>query len=125
MGWIAEVVNLKKFRRLLLGDSMKVKLNDVKVTKLNGTCLTLIAKFSRVLRDHNGVVLNLSDPGIVREVISQASETSNPQLRRLCNMLIREIRAHLSGSQHNEISYSMYQKSENISPKQANQSGHS
>ncbi len=89
---------------------MKVKLNDVKVTKLNGTCLTLIAKFSRVLKAHNGVVLSLSDPGIVREVISHASETSNPQLRKLCNMLIREIRAHLSGSQSSNINYPMYQK---------------
>jgi len=95
---------------------MKVKLNDVKVTRLNGACLSLIAKFSRVLKAHNGVVLSLSDPGIVREVIVHASNTSNPQLRKLCNMLIREIRAHLSGDQVRNVHYTMYRTVDDSAP---------
>jgi len=91
---------------------MKVKLNDVRVTKLNGTCLTLIVKFSRVLKNHNGVVLQLSDPGIVREIIAHASKTSNPQLRKICNRLIREIRSHLNGEPTSTMRYAVYQKAD-------------
>lgn len=91
---------------------MKVKLNDVRVTKLNGTCLTLISQFSRALKAHNGVVLRLTDPYIVTEVIRRGKSTSNPELRRICNMLVAEIRSHLTGEPLSRANFPVYQKVE-------------
>lgn len=91
---------------------MKVKLTDVSVTKLNGTCLTLISQFTRALKAHNGVVLRLTDPNIVGQVIRHAKHTSSPDLRRICNMLLIEIKNHLSGEQAPQAQFTEYQKLE-------------
>lgn len=94
---------------------MKVKLEDVQVTKLNGTCLTLISQFSRALKAHNGVILQLTDPAVVQEVVKQAKVTSNPELRRICNMLIAEIRSHFSGEPSSRLHFPVYEKAEDSS----------
>lgn len=93
---------------MLLGGCVKVKLTDVSVTKLNGTCLTLISQFTRALKAHNGVVLRLTDPNIVGQVVSHAKHTTSPELRRICNMLLIEIKNHLSGEQAPQTQFTEY-----------------
>jgi hypothetical protein len=87
---------------------MRVKLSDVKISKLNGTCLSLIAKFSRELKAHDGTVLPLTSPDVVKQVLYYARRTRNPELRKLGNSLVREIRELLVGEGAAVVEFSAY-----------------
>jgi len=86
-----------------------MKINEVQAADLNGTCLTLISQFSRVLKAHNGVVLRLTDSDVVEAVVRHARSTSNQELQRICHMLIVEIKAHMSKDKGASSQFSVYQ----------------
>ena len=75
---------------------MKVKLKDVEVADLNKVCIMIISKFARVLREHNGTVIELRDKNVVREVARNAAMAQNPQLEALYMRLKVEIKNHLN-----------------------------
>ena len=75
---------------------MRVKLKDVEVVDLNSVCIMIISKFARVLREHNGTVIELRDKHVVREVAKHAAMARNPQLEALYMRLKVEIKNHLN-----------------------------
>ena len=75
---------------------MRVKLKDVEVADLNNICIMIISKFARVLREHNGTVIELRDKHVVREVAKHAAMAKNPQLEALYMRLKVEIKNHLN-----------------------------
>lgn len=75
---------------------MRVKLKDVEVADLNNVCIMIISKFARVLREHNGTVIELRDKHVVREVARHAAMAKNPQLEALYLRLKVEIKNHLN-----------------------------
>ena len=103
---------------------MKVKLSDVKIAKLNGTSLSLIAKFARVLKAHDGTILQLTSPDVVKEVIQHARKTRNAELRKLGNMLVREIRNHLIGEGATITQYPVFKKLDEASLEDAQTAGY-
>ena len=77
-------------------DELRVKLKDVEVADLNNVCIMIISKFARVLREHNGTVIELRDKHVVREVAKHAAMARNPQLEALYMRLKVEIKNHLN-----------------------------
>lgn len=75
---------------------MRVKLKDVEVADLNNVCIMIISKFARVLREHNGTVIELRDKHVVREVARHAAMARDPQLEALYMRLKVEIKNHLN-----------------------------
>jgi len=75
---------------------MRVKLKDVEVADLNNVCIMIISKFARVLREHNGTVIQLRDKHVVRQVARHAAITQNPELETLYMRLKVEIKNHLN-----------------------------
>ena len=56
----------------------------------------IISKFARVLREHNGSVIQLRDKYVVRQVARHAAMAENPQLEALYLRLKVEIKNHLN-----------------------------
>lgn len=75
---------------------MRVKLKDVEVADLNNVCIMIISKFARVLREHNGTVIELRDKNVVREVARHSAMAKSPQLEALYMRLKIEIKNHLN-----------------------------
>jgi len=75
---------------------MKIRLKDVEVADLNNVCIMIISKFARVLREHNGSVIELRDKHVVRQVARHAAMAENPQLEALYMRLKVEIKNHLN-----------------------------
>ncbi len=75
---------------------MKIRLQDVEVADLNNVCIMIISKFARILREHNGTVIELRHKHVVREVSRHASMAKNPQLETLYLRLKVEIKNHLN-----------------------------
>jgi len=75
---------------------MRIKLNDVEVADLNNVCIMIISKFARVLREHNGSVIELRDKYVVRQIARHAAMAENPQLEALYMRLKVEIKNHLN-----------------------------
>ena len=103
---------------------MKMKLNQVQAADLNGTCLTIISQFSRALKAHNGKVLRLTDPDVVKAVVRHARGTSSEELRRLCHILLVEIKAYMNGEKSSGSQFSVYKKVENGGSKSDTSKGH-
>jgi len=77
-------------------DELRVKLKDVEVADLNNVCIMIISKFARVLREHNGTVIELRDKHVVRQVAKHAAMARHPQLETLYMRLKVEIKNHLN-----------------------------
>ena len=56
----------------------------------------IISKFARVLREHNGTVIELRDKHVVREVARNAAMARDPELEALYMRLKVEIKNHLN-----------------------------
>ena len=75
---------------------MKVKIKDVKVGDLNNVCIMLISKFARVLKEHNGTIIQLRDKNVMQQVVFYAEQASNPQLEVLYLRLKLEVKDYLN-----------------------------
>jgi len=88
---------------------MKIRLSQIEITKLNNNCISLVLKFSRVLHAHNGDVLKVSEPQVVKRLFSIAATTDNVILQRLALRLKKEIKMCLLGDFAEESSFQLYE----------------
>ncbi len=98
---------------------MKIKLRNVKLSQLNNNCISLILKFIRVLRSHNGKSLRLTDSNILMTVFQEASNTDNPELIRLAKHLRQQIRVSFRGDFEEKLTFQEYKSLNDLSSSDA------
>jgi hypothetical protein len=80
---------------VVMSNSLKVNLNDIKIQEVSTTCIMLTSKFSRILKAKHGVVIKLQDPQILNKVAAYAADSNVAQLKIVAEQIEAEIIEHL------------------------------
>lgn len=73
----------------------KINLADIKVQDVGATCITLVSKFSRVIKTRHGVVIQLRDKNVLSKVAAYAAATGNSELKFINTQIQQEVRQYL------------------------------
>lgn len=82
-----------------MNKKLVIQLKDIEVSQLNNACLTLIAKFVRVLKVTEGVSLRMQDTKVLLQISDYAYRSDNGELK--------EIYAELKSEMVKSIHHSM------------------
>ena len=69
-------------------------IKNINSQHLSNKALVLISKIARALRDQNGFVLQLNDPGMIRNLSIQVKGLNHAELNRLYEILLDELEQH-------------------------------
>jgi len=75
--------------------SIKVRLSDINVAKLNSETVILITKFLRKARIHQDFDLHMQQPQIVKKIIGYAENSQDPDLIVLSMRIKKALATHI------------------------------
>ena len=79
-----------------MGASLKIKLEDIRLNQLNYKSLTLVSKFSHMLKVKEGKELKLQDKDILVQISDVARTSEHLVITELYRQLKNEVRVCLS-----------------------------
>jgi len=75
--------------------SIKVRLGDINVAKLNSESVILITQFLRKARGNEDCDLHIQEPGIVKKLIRYADKSKDPDLIVLSMRIKSALASHI------------------------------
>ena len=78
-----------------------VSLADIKVQNVGATCITLVSKFGRVIKDTHGVTIQLRDNQVLNKVAAYAAASGSPELKLINAKIEQEVRQYLARTSMN------------------------
>ncbi|RBP52690.1 hypothetical protein [Arenicella xantha] len=88
---------------------MNQSANEIQVTSLNSTCLSILLKYSRLVKASAGLEVSLRDENLVSWVYAHAEQSSDPELRSLANRLHHEMVSYLKDCDKHAAQLKHYQ----------------
>ena len=79
-----------------MGASLKIKLEDIRLNQLNYKSLTLVSKFSHMLKVKEGKELKLQDKDILVQISDVARTSEHLVITELYKQIKNEVRVCLS-----------------------------
>jgi len=91
-----------------LGMSIKVRLREINVAKLNSETVILITKFLRKARVHQDFDLHIQQPEVVRKIIQYAEHSKDPDLIVLSMRIKKALASHIKEIDPECTSFNIY-----------------